>query len=108
LREQRHVGISSSGFHFISLIYTSAMDTFLPPAEDDGSRTIWNINLPRRMIILPPTALALGLVIGMSRGGSRARLRFLAENAHRQPTTIQGWVSEERAQSQYNNGRSLT
>ncbi|TXT03840.1 hypothetical protein VHUM_04361 [Vanrija humicola] len=27
----------------------------------------------------------------MRREGGKARLRFLAENAHRQPTTVQGW-----------------
>jgi hypothetical protein len=45
---------------------------------------------------LPPVAGLIGLGIGMSRGGSRARLRFLAENAHRPPTTYRGWVDSSR------------
>jgi hypothetical protein len=63
---------------------------------DDDTQSFtekWSVHLPRRLLILPPTALLLGAFIGVSRGGTRARLRFLAENAHRQPTTIQGWVS---------------
>ncbi|KAJ9093089.1 hypothetical protein QFC21_006585 [Naganishia friedmannii] len=67
---------------------TTATDT---PADTQTIVEKWSVNLPRRLLILPPTALFLGALIGISRGGSRARLRFLAENAHRQPTTIQGW-----------------
>lgn len=52
-----------------------------------------SVHIPHSMLTLPPTAAAIGLIMGMSRGGSRARLRFLAENAHRMPTTVQGWVS---------------
>lgn len=51
------------------------------------------LTIPHNLLVLPASAALVGLVIGMSRGGSRARLRFLAENAHRPPTTIQGWVS---------------
>ncbi|KAL0949557.1 hypothetical protein HGRIS_009606 [Hohenbuehelia grisea] len=29
--------------------------------------------------------------MGMFRGSAEARMRFLAENAHRAPTTLQGW-----------------
>jgi hypothetical protein len=67
-----------------------------PPPEPETLQSLtdrWSVHIPRRLLILPPTALVLGALIGVSRGGSRARLRFLAENAHRQPTTIQGWVS---------------
>ena len=70
------------------------------PPTIDNLQTLterWSLHVPRRLLILPPTAVVLGAVIGMSRGGTRARLRFLAENAHRQPTTIQGWVSRDSA-----------
>lgn len=68
--------------------------TPIPTIDDTQSFTEkWSVHLPRRLLILPPTALLLGAFIGVSRGGTRARLRFLAENAHRQPTTVQGWVS---------------
>ena len=66
----------------------------LPPpvvqANDDDSAI--SVHLPERLLVLPPAAFALGAFVGLSRGGSRARLRFLAENAHRPPTTVQGWV----------------
>ncbi|EIW70817.1 hypothetical protein TREMEDRAFT_28772, partial [Tremella mesenterica DSM 1558] len=50
-----------------------------------------SLHIPRSLLILPPCSAMLGMLIGISRGGSKARLRFLAENAHRLPTTIQGW-----------------
>jgi hypothetical protein len=62
----------------------------LPQPTDDGAISI---HLPTSFLVLPPVAGLIGLGIGMSRGGSRARLRFLAENAHRPPTTYRGWVS---------------
>ncbi|KAF8559048.1 hypothetical protein OG21DRAFT_1503505 [Imleria badia] len=33
----------------------------------------------------------MGTVIGAVRGSRQASLRYLAENAHRPPTTVQGW-----------------
>lgn len=62
--------------------------------EEQGPAERIDLNIPHNLIVLPASAAFVGLVIGMSRGGSRARLRFLAENAHRPPTTIQGWVSK--------------
>lgn len=50
-----------------------------------------HINVSKRLLVVPLCGLGLGFFIGMTRGGSRARLRFLAENAHRPPTTVQGW-----------------
>lgn len=64
----------------------------ITPDSSGSSSSTYALHIPPRLLVLPPAALGLGLVIGMSRGGSRARLRFLAENAHRLPTTIQGWV----------------
>lgn len=37
------------------------------------------------------SSYGLGFVSGMATGGQRAGLVFLAENAHRLPTTVQGW-----------------
>ncbi|ORY32574.1 hypothetical protein BCR39DRAFT_522937 [Naematelia encephala] len=56
-------------------------------ANSDSSQ----LTIPTTLLILPPTAAILGFIIGVRRGGSRARLRFLAENAHRAPKTVQGW-----------------
>ncbi|ORX36823.1 hypothetical protein BD324DRAFT_627315 [Kockovaella imperatae] len=42
---------------------------------------------------------AIGFIIGAKRGGARARLRFLAENAHRPPKTKEGWYWYLRARN---------
>ncbi|KIJ70320.1 hypothetical protein HYDPIDRAFT_105028 [Hydnomerulius pinastri MD-312] len=47
--------------------------------------------LQSRYFILPASAALMGTLIGAVRGSRRASLRFLAENAHRPPTTIRGW-----------------
>ncbi|EGO01717.1 hypothetical protein SERLA73DRAFT_28495, partial [Serpula lacrymans var. lacrymans S7.3] len=44
-----------------------------------------------RYFILPASAAVVGTLIGMVRGSRLAALRFLAENAHRPPTTVRGW-----------------
>jgi hypothetical protein len=59
-----------------------------PPASSpDAIR----INLPREVVVLPMSASLLGLTLGFIRGSRTSSLRFLAENAHRRPTTVQGW-----------------
>lgn len=47
--------------------------------------------LHSRYFVLPVSAAILGTLIGVVRGSRRASLRFLAENAHRPPRTVQGW-----------------
>jgi len=47
--------------------------------------------LHSRYFILPVSAAIMGTLIGAVRGSRQASLRFLAENAHRPPTTVQGW-----------------
>lgn len=54
------------------------------------------LEIPSSLLVLTPAAAVVGLFIGMRRGGNKARLRFLAENVHRQPNTVQGWVSVNR------------
>ncbi|WWC61680.1 uncharacterized protein I303_104265 [Kwoniella dejecticola CBS 10117] len=75
---------SSSSSSSASSSY-SASQTTTPPT------TRISLTVPTSLLILPPTAAFIGLSIGLARGGNRSRLRFLAENAHRQPKTIQGW-----------------
>ncbi|WVQ67864.1 uncharacterized protein L199_006069 [Kwoniella botswanensis] len=65
---------------------SSASQTSVQPTPTRISLTV-----PTSLLILPPTAALIGLSIGLVRGGNRSRLRFLAENAHRQPKTVQGW-----------------
>lgn len=49
------------------------------------------ITVPPRMVNVAILGLVVGTAVGMMRGGRAASLRFLAENAHRAPTTVQGW-----------------
>ena len=43
------------------------------------------------LLLIPACAASFGFVSGLLTAGQRASLQFLAENAHRQPTTLQGW-----------------
>ncbi|KAJ7117387.1 hypothetical protein C8R43DRAFT_902050 [Mycena crocata] len=47
--------------------------------------------VPQRVYTVPLGAVLIGMVIGVNRGSRLASLRFLAENAHRTPTTQKGW-----------------
>ncbi|GAB1524961.1 hypothetical protein RhiTH_008117 [Rhizoctonia solani] len=49
------------------------------------------INVPARYYLVPGVCFTTGLILGLTRGARQASLRFLAENAHRRPTTVQGW-----------------
>ena len=49
------------------------------------------LTIPQRFYLLPGAAVVLGAALGFVRGSRRASLRFLAENVHRPPTTVQGW-----------------
>lgn len=49
------------------------------------------MNVPHRMMVVPLAGMIVGAAIGIMRGGRAASLRFLAENAHRAPRTVQGW-----------------
>lgn len=71
----------------------SAPSPFLAAQELKAPPKRIDFTIPSSVLVLTPTAAAVGLFIGMRRGGEKARLRFLAENVHRQPKTVQGWVS---------------
>ncbi|CAK9786445.1 hypothetical protein CC85DRAFT_287078 [Cutaneotrichosporon oleaginosum] len=59
--------------------------------EPDHPQKRYYITVPSTMLASTPMAATIGFFLGARRGAVRARLRFLAENAHRQPTTVQGW-----------------
>jgi hypothetical protein len=61
--------------------------------EDDHPQKRYYITVPSTMLASTPMAATIGFFLGARRGAVKARLQFLAENAHRQPTTVQGWVS---------------
>jgi len=80
-------GPSSYGSRVVDETTVGSSSSTAPP---EAKR--YEFVIPSNLLIMPPAAATLGLVIGMTRGGRKARLRFLAENAHRQPKTYQGWV----------------
>ncbi|KAF8897306.1 hypothetical protein BD779DRAFT_1379684, partial [Infundibulicybe gibba] len=54
-------------------------------------RAAIHLNIQPRFYLVPGTAIIVGTAIGLMRGAQTASLRFLAENVHRPPTTVQGW-----------------
>lgn len=49
------------------------------------------LHIPQRYLLLTVAGAVTGLAMGFMRGGRKAAWRFLAENAHRPPSTLQGW-----------------
>ncbi|KAI0320694.1 hypothetical protein OF83DRAFT_1052629 [Amylostereum chailletii] len=58
--------------------------------KPNGPYTI-HVDVPPRFYVVPGSAMLLGTAIGGVRGSREAGMRFLAENAHRPPKTVQGW-----------------
>jgi len=54
-------------------------------------KPVMRLTVPERYYLLPGAAIVAGTIIGLMRGSRTASLRFLAENAHRAPTTVKGW-----------------
>lgn len=55
------------------------------------TKNVIRLNIPPRFYLVPGAAIIVGSAIGILRGSQAASLRFLAENVHRPPTTVQGW-----------------
>jgi hypothetical protein len=91
---------------------TTTNDGDTPTVERTGDGVIRiNTDLNPRLILLPAVGATTGLsvgnaesfcvvtiyliiirrLLGFIRGSREAGLQFLAENAHRQPTTVRGW-----------------
>ncbi|KAJ3519700.1 hypothetical protein NMY22_g13081 [Coprinellus aureogranulatus] len=71
--------------------YSICTSTNSMEAESGETKRSIHLNIPPRMYQIPLTAVGVGCAIGIMRGGRSASLRFLAENAHRPPKTVQGW-----------------
>lgn len=60
--------------------------------DSEASPRIIRLNVSDpTMLLIPPFAAAFGFVSGLLTASQKASMQFLAENAHRQPTTLQGW-----------------
>lgn len=66
---------------------TSAEDDVLEVPVDNAI----HLTIPPRFYLVPGAAVIVGTAIGLMRGAQATSLQFLAENAHRPPTTVQGW-----------------
>ncbi|KAI0081671.1 hypothetical protein K474DRAFT_1681759 [Panus rudis PR-1116 ss-1] len=67
------------------------MSSVEEPNESSDKPNAIRLTIPERYYLLPGAAVVVGTTIGLFRGSRRASLRFLAENVHRPPTTVQGW-----------------
>jgi len=74
---------------FMAFVSTTTVCTMNTESKREDAAI--RLSIPPRLIVVPATAFMVGCAIGMVRGGRNASLRFLAENAHRPPTTVQGW-----------------
>lgn len=70
----------------LSSLYQMSYDS----EEDEASVIRINISDPT-LLLIPTCAASFGFVSGLLSGAKKSSLQFLAENAHRQPTTLQGW-----------------
>lgn len=59
--------------------------------SDTPEKPAIRLTIPPRYYLLPGAAILVGTTLGLRRGARTASLQFLAENAHRPPTTVQGW-----------------
>ncbi|GJE84118.1 hypothetical protein PsYK624_001930 [Phanerochaete sordida] len=78
----------------------SALSSGAAPDDESSNKPQQiHIHIPPRFYLLPGTAIILGTTIGLFRGSRRASLRFLAENVHRPPTTVQGWYLYQKTKN---------
>lgn len=67
---------------------------FMIPSDDEidaESSTTHRIKISGDVVNIPIATSLAGMMIGFARGSRMSALKFLAENAHRAPTTVQGW-----------------
>lgn len=84
------------------LLTSTTMSSPAAAAADDdapAARKQIRLTIPQRFYLLPGAAIVLGVTIGLFRGSRRASLRFLAENVHRPPTTVQGWYFYQKTKN---------
>ncbi|KAI9491378.1 hypothetical protein BDB00DRAFT_767208 [Zychaea mexicana] len=76
---------------------TTVPPTFAADGNDDAKTTEHavtgraSLNVNQRLVLMTGVGSFWGFSIGSFIGGRHAGLQYLAENAHRLPTTVQGW-----------------
>lgn len=58
---------------------------------DTEERTQFRLYIPREYYLVPLSTTTAGLALGFLRGARLSSLRYLAENAHRAPRTLEEW-----------------
>lgn len=62
------------------------------PSSNEGEKpTQIHLYIPRELYLIPLATTSTGLALGFLRGSRATSLRFLAENAHRPPKTLEEW-----------------
>ncbi|TIB89673.1 hypothetical protein E3Q19_02991 [Wallemia mellicola] len=74
----------------------------------ENEKTAIRINLPERAFPIVFCGTLVGFSLGSYRGGRIAGKKFLAENAHRAPKTVQGWYFYNKTKNYRIMQRSLT
>jgi len=61
--------------------------------EEEEEKQLSQIHLyiPRELYLIPLATTSTGLALGFLRGSRASSLRYLAENAHRPPKTVEEW-----------------
>ena len=59
--------------------------------EGKPGRMRIDVHIPERYLIMPSLCAIMGMSLGLMRGARQEGMRFLAENAHRPPRTVEGW-----------------
>ncbi|KAL5508218.1 hypothetical protein ACEPAH_5837 [Sanghuangporus vaninii] len=60
-------------------------------SDSSSNNSEIRLNIPSRYVILTSGCGVMGMSLGLIRGSRAEGMRFLAENAHRPPTTLRGW-----------------
>ncbi|EMR09095.1 hypothetical protein PNEG_02441 [Pneumocystis murina B123] len=84
-------------FFVVSLLISTFFKEILIYMNDD------RLNLPliSRLILYTSVSSFLSFTLGSIVGGKKSGLRFLVENAHRLPQTVQGWYFYHKTKNYY-------
>jgi len=70
-----------------------------PSAGPSSTHNAAYFAIPKNVLAVPAFAFTYGAMTGSIRGSRLAGLRFAAENAHRAPTTLNGWYFYQKTKN---------
>lgn len=77
----------------------STMNNTVPDDPASESDNAIRLYVPPRLLVLTGVCGLTGASLGLMRGSRAEGMRFLAENAHRAPTTLQGWYMYKKTKN---------